>query len=46
MLVSLAFEKSVGKKIKFEFSNIQLPKEKKEQIRATLTCFLSKEELR
>ncbi|MBW6415995.1 hypothetical protein A7K73_10830 [Candidatus Methylacidiphilum fumarolicum] len=45
-LVSLAFEKSVGKKIKFEFSNIQLPKEKKEQIRATLTCFLSKEELR
>ncbi|KIE57953.1 hypothetical protein A946_09885 [Methylacidiphilum kamchatkense Kam1] len=45
-LVSLAFEKSVGKKIKFEFSNIELPKEKKEQIRATLTCFLSKEDLR
>ncbi|TFE66309.1 hypothetical protein A7Q09_10135 [Methylacidiphilum sp. Yel] len=45
-LVSLAFEKSVGKKVKFEFSNIELPKEKKEQIRATLTCFLSKEDLR
>ncbi|TFE66176.1 hypothetical protein [Methylacidiphilum caldifontis] len=41
---SLAFEKSTGKKLKFEFSNVLLPKEKGNLINAVLLCLPLKED--
>lgn len=42
---SLAFEKSTGKKLKFEYADISLPKEKESPLQAVISCSPLKEDL-